>query len=110
MMNNTIATVLEDWDNSMARGKIPYFEFELANDDYLLVHLHFDPNGVEFSFDSDGKPCYFDGDVVTIHENRYKLEWCNMEDWSLDSILEYISENINQGYICANNLYPNEEE
>ena len=96
--------IKKQWNEMINRGTTPMFEFELKHDEYLLVDLELTDKGIEFSGDFDGFPVSFDGDVETIHSNRYLVPF--NEYWkSLDTYLEEISENIHEGFICLNGLY-----
>ena len=96
--------IKEQWNEMINRGAMPLFEVELKDNEYLLVNLAIVEEGIEFSFDSNDLPVSFDGDIETIHSNRYLLPF--NEYWeSLDTYIEEISENINEGFILLNGLY-----
>jgi len=96
--------IKEQWNEMINRGTTPMFEFELKHDEYLLVDLELTDKGIEFSGDFDGFPVSFGGDIETIHSNRYLLPFS--EYWeSLDTYIEEISDNINEGFILLNGLY-----
>lgn len=98
-----INTIKAEWQAMLNRGTIPCFEYQISEDDWLLVDLEFTDKGLEFSFDNDHKRVAFDGEIIIINDNRYLLPWdLNM---SLDSHLEMISENIVEGYLLVNDLY-----
>jgi hypothetical protein len=99
----SINTIKQDWDAMLDRGIIPCFEYQISEDDWLLVGLEFTDDGLGFSFDSDNKRVAFDGDIEVINDNHYMLPWDL--DMSLDSHLEMISENITDGYLLVNDLY-----
>ncbi|MGL5389888.1 MAG: hypothetical protein ACRDA8_00595 [Shewanella sp.] len=100
-------TVKTEWQAMIDNGRIPCIEFELINDEWLQVDIELGNHGLIFSFDSDGKQCFFDGAIETINGSRYLLPFD--ECYGLDRHLEMISENITEGFICANNLMPEEE-
>lgn len=91
-----INTIKSEWQSMLDCRIIPCFEYQLSEDDWLLVDL-------EFSFDSDNKRVAFDGGIKVINDNRYMLPWDL--DMSLDSNLEMISENMIEGYLLVNDLY-----
>lgn len=99
----TINTMKTEWQSMLDRGTIPCFEYQISEDDWLLVDLEFTDNGLEFSFDSDNKRVAFDGEIIVIHDNRYLLPWDL--DMSLDSHLEMINVNMIEGYLLVNDLY-----
>jgi hypothetical protein len=98
-----IDTLKSEWQAMLDRGIIPCFEYQISEDDWLLVDLEFTDDGLEFSFYSDNKRVAFDGGIEVINDNRYMLPWDI--DMSLDSHLEMISENITEGYLLVNDLY-----
>lgn len=91
-----------EWDAMLTRGIMPLFELEIINDEYLLVELAIQSNGIKFSFDSDNKPVSFDGDIEVINDNHYVLPFDN--DHTLNQHLEMIMGNLTEGYLCPNNL------
>lgn len=99
----SINTIKADWQAMLGRGIIPCFEYQISEDDWLLVNLEFTNEGLEFSFDSDNKQVSFDGEIIVINDNRYLLPWDL--DMSLDNHLEMISENMAEGYLLVNDLY-----
>lgn len=107
-MTNYIAQALTDWRELMTSGLLPVMQLELKDDNWLLVDFSVDEEGITFSFDTDNLPVYFDGDVQPSGDNTFLLPWPE-GDFSLDSQLELISGNINDGYILPNNLYPDFE-
>lgn len=94
--------IKQDWDAMLSRGIIPCFEYQISENDWLLVGLEFTDEGLEFSFDSDNKRCAFDGEIIMINDNRYLLPWDL--DMSLDSHLEMINDNMTEGYLLVNGL------
>jgi hypothetical protein len=95
--------IKKQWNEMLNRGTMPLFEVELKDDQYLLVDLALTDEGVEFSFDSEDLPVSFDGDIETIHSNRYLLPFDEYVE-SLDSYLELISDNLSEGYLFPNDL------
>jgi hypothetical protein len=95
--------IKKQWNEMLNRGTMPLFEVELKDDQYLLVDLALTDEGVEFSFDSEDLPVSFDGDIETIHSNRYLLPFDEYVE-SLDSYLELISDNLSEGYLLPNDL------
>ena len=95
--------IKEQWNEMINRGVMPLFEVELKDNEYLLVDLAITDKGIEFSFDSNDLPVSFDGDIETIHSNRYLLPFDeNVEP--IDSYFETILDNLNDGYLYSNNL------
>lgn len=86
--------------------KIPCFEFELKNGDYLLVDLQVSDEGIWFGFDEEGLDVRFDGDIES-DGDYYLLKFDEYFD-DLDSYLETIYSNLVEGVLINNNLYPEE--
>lgn len=107
-MTNYIAQALTDWRELMTSDLLPVMQFELKDDNWLLVDFSVDEEGITFSFDTDNLPVYFDGDVQPRGNNTFFLPW-HEYDFTLDSQLQLISDNIKDGFILANNLYPDFE-
>lgn len=112
-MSNTIlenkSAIIEQWKTALSSGIMPVFEFELKGGDYLIVDLYLVDSKeglfLEFSFDSDGMSSSFDEIINAYSDNYYSLK-INLEYINnLDTVLEYISDNITEGYIIPNGLY-----
>jgi hypothetical protein len=100
---NTINAKWLEWDAMLNRGIIPVMEFQISENDWLIVDIEYTDKGLEFSFDSNNKPVCFDGEIVVINDNRYLLPFD--EYFGLDAHLEMISNNITEGYLLPNDLY-----
>lgn len=102
-MNDIKKAIYEQWQVMLNYGKIPMFEIQIADGDYLLVDINYNQNDdyISFSFD-DSLPVFFDGDIKK-HGGSYHLL---LDDCfsSLDSYLETIHNNIVEGYIIPNDL------
>lgn len=96
-------TIRNEWQAMINRGIIPCIEYQTSSDDWLVVDIELSDNGLEFSFDSDYKPVFFDGGIVTVNDNRYILPID--PDFSLDSHLETISDNMIEGFLIPNDLF-----
>ena len=101
-------TIMQDWAKCRSRGIIPMFEIELINDEWLLVHLDVTETSIEFNFDIEHGEPRFDGDVIG--ENGYYRIDYDPEYDTLDRLLEYVMDNITEGYIGVYNLYPLDDE
>ncbi len=84
-------------------GRIPCFEIELSNGDYLLVDIDYQAGNdfISFSFD-ENLPVFFDGELKK-HGGNYHV-MLDPYFGSLDSYLELIYNNIIDGYIIPNDL------
>ena len=109
-MKTNIAKISQEWEAMLQRGTMPAFELELKDGEYLLVDLVFMPTfeEIRFSFDSMNLLSHFSGNIRTIHDCRFALPITEYDD-DLDRLLECIYEEINQGFIGANDLYPDSE-
>ena len=106
-MNNIKKAINSQWQAMLNYGKIPMFEIELSNGDYLIVDIDY-KQGDDFisfsfqSFDDDSLPVFFDGEIKK-HGGEYRVmldEYFN----DLDSYLGLIYNNIIDGYIIPNDL------
>ena len=108
-MKNIKTAISTQWQAMLNYGRIPLFEIELSNGDYLLVDIDYreGDNYISFSFD-DSLPVFFDGEIKK-HGSQYHimLDECFS---SLDSYLEIIYNNIIEGYIIPNDLLLCEDE
>ena len=108
-MKNIKTAISTQWQAMLNYGRIPLFEIELSNGDYLLVDIDYreGDNYISFSFD-DSLPVFFDGEIKK-HGGEYRvmLDECFS---SLDSYLEIIYNNIIEGYIIPNDLLLCEDE
>jgi len=58
-MNTQYKKIKKQFNDMITSGLIPCFEYELKNDEYLLVDVDVTKKGVEFSFDSNEKTVFF---------------------------------------------------
>lgn len=102
--------IIDAWNAMLESGKMPLFEIELKDDEFLLVDIelfsHF--NEIRFSFDAMNLKSHFSGDVKEYNGCKFSIA-LNEYD-SLDMILEQIYEEVTQGFILPNNLFPLESE
>ena len=102
-MENIKKAIFNQWQSMLDYGKIPCFEIELSNGDYLLVDIDYTQGEdyISFYFD-DSLKTWFDGEIKK-HGGGYKvmLDDCFS---SLDSYLQLIYNNIIEGYIIPNDL------
>lgn len=102
-MENIKTVINNQWQSMLNYGKIPCFEIEISNRDYLLVDIDYTEGNdyISFSFD-DSLPVFFDGEIKK-HGGSYRIM---LDDCfsNLDSYLETIYGNILEGYIIPNDL------
>ena len=100
---NHITGIKKEWQDMLGRGVIPIFEIELTDGEHLDVDLGIVGNGIYFTFDQDGLPAYFDGDIISGGDGVYVLPFD--EYMTLQDMLELIADNIREGYIAPNGLF-----
>lgn len=102
-MENIKKAINSQWQTMLNYGKIPMFEIELSNGDYLLVNIDYTQGNdyISFSFD-DSLPVFFDGELKK-HGGEYRVMLDDCFE-SLDSYLQLIYNNILEGYIIPNDL------
>lgn len=108
-MENIKKAINSQWQAMLNYGKIPCFEIEMINGDYLLVDIDYTKGNdyISFSFD-DSLPVFFDGEIKKHGESYHvMLDECFN---NLDSYLELIYNNILEGYIIPNDLLLCDEE
>lgn len=108
-MDNIKTAIYNQWQAMLNYGKIPCFEIEMINGDYLLVDIDYKKGNdyISFSFD-DSLPVFFGGEVK-IQGSGYCVMLDDCFD-NLDSYLELIYNNILEGYIIPNDLLLCEDE
>ena len=94
-------TILADFNKMVQSGKLPMFEFELLNGDFLIVNIYMDDEYIYFNFDQE-KETFFDGNIYGSN-GSYGYEYS--EEWdTLDSLLSLVYANITDGYIGSNGI------
>lgn len=108
-MSNIKKAINSQWQAILNYGKIPLFEIELNNGDYLVVDIEYiqGDDFISFSFD-DSLPVFFDGEIKK-HGGSYRVMLDDCFD-NLDSYLQLIYDNIIEGYIIPNDLLLCEDE
>lgn len=110
IMKNNIQKISQEWQAMLERGTMPLFEIELKDGEFLLVDLELfaDLEEIRFSFDSMNLKPWFSGNIKTYSDCGFALPVTEYDD-SLDELLEVVMQEISEGFICPNNLHPNEE-
>ena len=99
----TAQTITTQFVEMVNAGRMPIFEIELGNDEFLLVDLSIDVNvGMIFSFDTNDMPVTFDGDIIELSNNTFALPFDEYN--TKDDMLEMIYSNVYDGFITYNNL------
>lgn len=94
-------TIQVQFSEMLNRGTLPYLEYELIDGEFLTVEIEATDAGLQFSFDANDLPCFFDGQIVG-SGNFWMLPYDDC--FSLDQHLELIDQNIRDGYIIAHSL------
>tara|TARA_R110002126_G_scaffold192495_6_gene340670 strand:- start:2546 stop:2857 length:312 start_codon:yes stop_codon:yes gene_type:complete len=97
-------TIKNQFNEMLARGTMPLFEFELNGGDFLLVDLSVNNNGIVFSFDTNQLDTSFKADIIKLSDNSFLMPYDDFFD-SLDSYLDMIHENIIEGFLIPTNLF-----
>jgi len=107
----TIEKITNEWQAMLSRGTMPLFEFELKNDEYLIVdiELNADKEAFIFSFDSMDLKTWFSGNVKMVHDCKFSFPLDDYFD-NLDYYFQEIYMEVLEGFIIPNNLLPREEE
>jgi hypothetical protein len=108
-VENIKTAIHNQWQTMLNYGKIPMFEIELSNGDYLIVDIVYKQGDdfISFYFD-DSLPVFFDGEIKK-HGGGYRIMLDDCFD-NLDSYLQLIYNNIIEGYIIPNDLLLCEDE
>ena len=102
-MENIKKAINSQWQAMLNYGRIPLFEIELSDGDYLIVNIIYRQGDdfISFYFD-DSLPVFFDGEIIK-HGSQYHVMLDPYFE-SLDSYLELVYNNIIDGYIIPNDL------
>jgi len=103
----TSKIIHQQWLAMLDYGKIPLFEIEIRDNEFLVVDLEYTEKGISFEFYQQGK-VYFDG-AIKGNNGLYTLHFddCFIH---LDYYLQSIYDNITEGYLIPNNLLMEHEE
>lgn len=106
-MCKPVAKILfKQWQTMLENGRMPLMEYELNNGDYLLVNIEFHlskgKGGFRYSFDDNGLPVWFSGNVKKLGY-KFILPFDKYFD-NLDTYLQQIDQEITEGFLIPNNL------
>ena len=96
------------WNKMIASGRLPIMEFQIGEDDFLIVDLDLvdDGSAILFSFDRYPFPTAdvcFSGEVVPVLDN-FQIMIDEFDD-DLDIYLQQIDQEMLEGFILPNGLY-----
>ena len=100
--------IVFQWEKMIANGRLPVMEYQIGEDDYLIVDLELVDEGsaILFSFDRYPFPTadvWFSGDVIKVLDN-YQITIDEFTD-DLDIYLQQIDQEMLEGFILPNGLY-----
>ena len=96
------------WKKMIASGRLPVMEYQIGEDDYLIVDLELVDAGsaIIFSFDRYPFPTaeiWFSGEVLPVLDN-FQIVIDEYTD-NLDIYLQQINQEMLEGFILPNGLY-----
>lgn len=101
-------TIACQWEKMIKGRRVPVLEYQIDEDDYLIVDLALvdDGSAILFSFDRRPFPTadvWFSGDVIPVLDN-YQITIDEYTD-NLDIYLQQIDQEMMEGFIIPNGLY-----
>ena len=101
-------TIAYQWEKMIKAGRLPIMEYQIGEDDYLIVDLELVDEGsaILFSFDRYPFPTaeiWFSGEVIKVLDN-YQITIDEYTD-NLDSYLQQVEQEMLEGFILPNGLY-----
>lgn len=97
-------TIKDQFNAMLESGKITAMEYPTSENDWLLVDIGISDQGVTFSFDSDNKNTFFEGEIVQYNDCYFCLPFDEYFK-DLDYYLQMINDNIIEGFLLPNDLY-----
>lgn len=96
------------WEKMVKSGRLPIMEYQIGEDDYLIVDLELVDAGsaIIFSFDRQSFPTadvWFSGEVIKVL-NNFQITIDEYTD-NLDICLQQIDQEMLEGFILPNGLY-----
>ena len=98
-------SIRQQWEKLISSDRMPLFEIDLGNDDYLIVDLQLtaDNKAIQFSFDHDAGKTFFSGNVIKA-DNGYQVLIDEYTD-SLSVYLDQVYQEVTEGYLLPNDLF-----
>ena len=101
-------TIACQWEKMIKAGRLPIMEYQIGEDDYLIVDLELVDKGSAILFSFDCRPfptadVWFSGDVVPVL-NNFQIVIDEYTD-DLNIYLQQIDQEILEGFILPNGLY-----
>lgn len=101
-LNKIMKNIRKEWNNCKL---FKLFEYQIAQDEYLLVNLQLTNKGIEFRFDSDNKPTFFSGEVIKTGDDIFLIKADRYSLDILDALIQAVDLEMTEGYLLPNNLY-----
>lgn len=106
-------SIYEQFQEMLSKGRLPIMEFELNTGDYLVVGIMVEQGHTSVSADFLCLPVWFEEELAAVSGSEYRI---NLEDYpfrninTLDQLLEFIHDNIMEGFLIPNNLLPEDSQ
>ena len=103
-------SIYEQFQEMLSKGRLPLMEFELSTGDYLSVGIMVEQGHTSVSADFLCLPVWFEEELAAVSGSEYRI---NLEDYpsdTLDHLLEFIHDNIMEGFLIPNNLLPEDSQ
>ena len=100
-------SIVQQWRKAVILcNTMPIFEIELKNDEYLIVDLELmiESKEIQFSFDTMNLKTWFSGETKILNEHLFSVSYAGSE-FSLDEILQFIYDEVLEGFIVPNDLF-----
>ena len=101
-------SIAYQWKKMIASSRLPVMEYQIGEDDYLIVDVALVDNGSAIIFSFDRRPfptadVWFSGGVIPVLDN-YQITIDEYTD-NLDIYLQQIDQEMLEGFILPNGLF-----
>ena len=101
-VNKVMKELKKEWKECPFIKELSY---KLLNGEHLSVELSLTNKGMQFSFDLEGLPTYFSGDVIKTGPYTFLVKADVYSLNTLHDLLECVDDEITVGYLIPNGLY-----
>jgi len=114
-MNNTLQELKAELYELECKFSGIFAEYQISEDDYLLVHFEGCDQGIRFTFDFNELNTYFSDEVIKtggdgIHIDGFIVPFDPEYLEDLQYYFELASEEISEGFLLPNDLYYEDED